>query len=176
MGSVISRRNPQNRPNPDLDYDDVDWLSRARARDQSPSPVPTTRSWRRTVTNLLSRARATRNRRGSWSDDDASPQLCDLVLELKGVSWYKLGIQLQVPVDKLDKIEDDHRDSDKRLSKVLQYWLDNEADPSWEKICDVLQRMGEHARLVRQLIVKYCPLNTLHSVSNRQHHKRKWRH
>ena len=87
-------------------------------------------------------------------------QLSDLVVELNEVNWHKLGLQLKIPSDKLDKIDEDHRLCDRKLSEVLLYWLRNEHNPSWDKICDVLQRMGGFRKLAHELRIKYCSLKT----------------
>ena len=88
------------------------------------------------------------------------PRIDDLVVELKAVNWHQLGLQLQVPPDKLDKIDEDYRSSDRKLSEVLQYWLLNDLHPSWDKICDALRRIGGFGRVVRELRMKYCSLKT----------------
>ena len=88
----------------------------------------------------------------------ARPRLLDLTNELKMVNWHRLGTQLEVPPDRLDKIEEDHPTSERRLYEVLWYWLNDETDPSWDKICEALCRMGGFTRIVRELKVKYCSL------------------
>ena len=89
------------------------------------------------------------------------PQLCDLVYELRKVDWHQLGVQLRLPPDRLDKIEEDYKQSERRLYKVLEYWLDNEMNPSWDKICETLRRIGGFAKLICELKVKYCSLSEL---------------
>ena len=93
------------------------------------------------------------------------PMMKDLVVELKPVNWHELGIQLEVPLDRLDKIDEDHQSSERKLSEVLRYWLLNDRSPSWDKICEALQRIGGFGRLVRELRMKYCSLKTC-----REHH------
>lgn len=88
------------------------------------------------------------------------PRMKDLVVELKPVNWHKLGIQLEVPLDRLDKIDEDYQSSERKLSEVLRYWLLNNRSPSWDNICEALQRIGGFGRLVRELRMKYCSLKT----------------
>ena len=88
------------------------------------------------------------------------PLIRDLVMELKAVHWHQLGLQLQVPRDKLEKIDKDYQSSERKLSEMLWYWLENDQKPSWDKICEALQRIGEFGRLVRELRMKYCSLKT----------------
>ena len=87
------------------------------------------------------------------------PRLLDLTNELKMVNWHRLGRQLDVPPDRLDKIEEDYATSERRLYEVMLYWLNDETDPSWDKICEALRRMGGFARIVRELKIKYCSLS-----------------
>lgn len=82
------------------------------------------------------------------------------MIELKVVNWHQLGLQLQVPLDKLDKMDEDYQSSERKLSEVLRYWLHNDLRPSWDKICEALQRIGGFGRLVRELRMKYCSLKT----------------
>lgn len=84
------------------------------------------------------------------------------MVELKDVNWHKLSIQLEVPFDRLDKIDEDYQSSgsERKLSEVLRYWLLNDRSPSWDKICEALQRIGGFGRLVQELRMKYCSLKT----------------
>ena len=102
----------------------------------------------------------------TFSNQTPQPKLRDLVIEPRMVNWYQLGIQLQLPPDKLDKIEEDYPSAETRLSKVLQYWLYTEKNPSWDKICEALRRMGGFARIIFELKVKYCSLSELHTFYN----------
>ena len=80
------------------------------------------------------------------------PQLRDLVFELKTVTciWHSLGVQLGVPYDRLDKIDEDYQSADRKLNfhEVLSYWLLNEGNPSWDKMCEALQRVGGFGCLI----------------------------
>lgn len=100
--------------------------------------------------------------RGQHYGPSPQAQMDDLTIELKAVNWHQLGVQLQVPFDRLDKIEEDYRSSERRLSEVLRYWQQNEYNPTWDKICDALERIGGFRRLVRELRMKYCSLRTCH--------------
>ena len=89
---------------------------------------------------------------------DSRIDISDLVIELRAVNWHELGVQLQIPLYKLEKIDEDYRLSERKLSEVLGYWLRNDRSPSWDKICEALQRIGGFGRLVRELRMKYCSL------------------
>lgn len=93
------------------------------------------------------------------------PLLKDLVVELKSVDWHQLGTQLGVAHERLDKIDDDYRLSETKLNHMLYSWLENEQNPSWQKICEALRRIGNHARLARKLTIQYCSFKCLKSVT-----------
>ena len=82
-------------------------------------------------------------------------ELRHLVCVLKGVDWKQLGIQLNVPPHFLTNIERENPgDESRKLSAVLQYWVDNET-ASWEKIVEALQRIGGHANIITNIQSKY---------------------
>ena len=82
------------------------------------------------------------------------PELRDLTFELKGVDWYELGVQLKVPTSDLKKIERQNPTEARRLTEVLQYWLDNET-ASWEMIVEALERIGGHGKIITTIRSKY---------------------
>ena len=84
--------------------------------------------------------------------------LKDLVYELKEVDWYQLGVQLDVPVHILNNIDRENFSEPRKLSKVLQYWIDN-AKPvaSWNTIVRALQRIGGHKSIIAIIQSKYMP-------------------
>ena len=87
---------------------------------------------------------------------DVEAKLRDLVVVLREVDWYQLGIQLEVPIHILRKIERQNpRDESRMLTEMLEYWKDNEEDPSWEKIAEALQRIGGHRNIITQIRSKY---------------------
>ena len=92
------------------------------------------------------------------------PALRDLVVVLRGVDWHQLGTQLPVPREKLNKIDEECHDTPRKLNETLAYWLKNDK-PSWEKVIEALERIGDHRNLVIELRSKYCrvPLNSLTS-------------
>ena len=84
-------------------------------------------------------------------------KLKDLVYELKEVDWNQLGIQLNVPRHILRNIDRENPGNESRkLSEVLQYWIDNEPEASWEKIILALQRIGGHKNIITNIQSKYC--------------------
>ena len=174
MGGVF--RSLWRRPNDDPDHDVENPLLTSAAPEVDSSslgarpplgelepPVPTGRTprpRRLLVSSSLGDSGCHPSALQTFSGRYQTPQLRDLVHELSKVAdWHLLGVQLRLPPDKLDKIEEDHKRSERRLCKVLEYWLNNETDPSWNKICEALRRMGGFAKLERELKVKYCSLS-----------------
>ena len=93
----------------------------------------------------------------NYPDD---PKLKDLVYELKEVDWNQLGIQLNVPRHILRNIDRENPGNESRkLSEVLQYWIDNEPEPSWEKIIQALQRISGHRNIITSIQSKYCTIS-----------------
>ena len=59
--------------------------------------------------------------------------------------WYKIGVQLEVPIPILKNIA---RDSMDTLCDTLDYWMRNNPSPSWSHIVDALKTssVGENHR------------------------------
>ena len=69
--------------------------------------------------------------------------------------WHQLGTYLNIPHEILSRIDKDFQDSTRKLNEMLQYWLSNEMEPSWEKVIDAVQRMKDHRNLCLRLKKKY---------------------
>ena len=89
------------------------------------------------------------------------------MVALHGVDWHQLGTQLGVPQEELERIDEECHNVSRKLNKMLDYWLKNNEEPSWEKIVKALERIGHHGNLVTDLRCKYCstPLKTPTSSS-----------
>lgn len=87
---------------------------------------------------------------------DCVPKLKDLVYELKEVDWHELGIQLEVPIHTLKNIGKENPSEARRLSEVLQYWLNN-GEASWREIVKALKRIGNHANIIKTIESEYLP-------------------
>ena len=76
------------------------------------------------------------------------------------MDWNQLGIQLNVPRHILRNIDRENPGSESRkLSEVLQYWIDNEPEASWEKIIQALQRISGHKNIITSIQSKYCTIS-----------------
>ena len=81
--------------------------------------------------------------------------------ELHQVShkWYSLGVQLQIPVGTLKRIELENRQITKCLLEMLTVWLQRtNPSPTWNILIEALESspVGE-GHLAQQLEDKYCP-------------------
>ena len=68
--------------------------------------------------------------------------------------WYKIGVQLEVPLPNLKNIA---RDSMDPLCDTLDYWMRNSPSPSWKHLVGALEALsvGE-TQLAKALEEKYC--------------------
>ena len=68
--------------------------------------------------------------------------------------WYKIGVQLEVPIANLKTIG---RDSMDPLCDTLHYWMRNNTSFSWSHIVDALEApsVGEK-KLAKEIEEKYC--------------------
>ena len=85
---------------------------------------------------------------------DDVPKLKDLVYELKEVDWHDLGVQLEVPTHILRTIDRENPTEARKLSEVLQYWLNN-GDANWKEIIEALRRIDNHGNVIKTIESKY---------------------
>ena len=76
-------------------------------------------------------------------------QLKTLIIRTKSVlnKWIELGMALDVPIEQLERINDEHRDNPfNGLVRVYQYWLADEHNlmPTWEKLVNALYEIYEY--------------------------------
>ena len=82
---------------------------------------------------------------GSLFPPNASvPTLTQLSTELRDFeNWYLLGLQLNISKAILDSIEKSHDTNVRQCIEMVQYWIKNSEDPSWETIREALRNIGE---------------------------------
>ena len=95
-----------------------------------------------------------------WRHKTEIPSLRVLMQELRDVDldyqWFYLGILLKIEHSQLRIIEVNyHRDPWRSLTEMLQVWLRNSPQPTWEVITEALESIGEHA-LAEKIKAKYC--------------------
>ena len=57
--------------------------------------------------------------------------------------WYQLGAMLKIDIKQLDEIEDRHRDSGSRFTKMIDIWVTQDPFPTWQKITSAIDAIGE---------------------------------
>ena len=73
--------------------------------------------------------------------------------------WYKIGLQLKVPVAKLDGIRKEFTDQEDCLCEMLKEWLKGAADtePSWRVLVEALRSQTvRETQLADQMEAKHC--------------------
>ena len=78
-------------------------------------------------------------------------------LYLVSHKWFNIGLQLDVPISRLNIIETDRHGVEERMRTMLDYWLKNATVPSWKVLVDALKApiVGE-SRLANELEKQHC--------------------
>ena len=89
------------------------------------------------------------------------PNLKALLNELHPVraSWYKIGLQLDIPHTTLDCFKQNYSDQSDLMCGVLKEWLKTAVDPcpTWEEVVTALRSPAVNEKYVaEQLESKYC--------------------
>ena len=87
----------------------------------------------------------------SW----ASLSLKNLTNALREVDdWQDLGIQLDIEYHELQKFVSDHQKTEQRKRAMLQFWLNQDTQASWEKVISALSEMKLN-RVAKEIERKY---------------------
>ena len=71
------------------------------------------------------------------------------------VSWFNLGLCLEVPIHELQIIgKNHHRDTKRCRTEMLSWWWNNSEDRKWAAIVRALAKTG-HRVLARKIALKY---------------------
>ena len=101
--------------------------------------------------------------------DDLRSVLNELLLIKE--KWYNLGLELDVPVEELEKIESgSSNDQTTCLRKMLTKCLES-GQADWRLLCEALRRplvLGEGAGLARALMKKYCQAKDSPAKDNKE--------
>lgn len=91
----------------------------------------------------------------------ATPTLQSLVSELASVEdWHLLGVNLGLQGHQLRVIERTYRGETNRCkSEVLDFWLRNNENPTWEAIIEALDKMQQQ-KVHHEIRKKYCSSST----------------
>ena len=76
--------------------------------------------------------------------------------ELSAISdqWIELGQHLSIPMPTMKKIECETVRLERLQAKLFEYWVKNETKPTWRKVANALEAIGE-VELATKLIQKY---------------------
>ena len=74
-------------------------------------------------------------------------------LEKVSIEWYNIGWHLGVPKDKLDLIEQDHRDTARRLLEMIDVWINAGGACTWGALVRALKDSG-HRETANKVIAK----------------------
>jgi hypothetical protein len=79
-------------------------------------------------------------------------QFGEIISALKEITKpHKLGMHLGIESYELEKIEENFpRDVDRQMAEVIEYWLRNSSDCSWEALARAVEKMGGHGNLVEK--------------------------
>lgn len=89
-----------------------------------------------------------------WSGEDpATPISLKQVLKdtEELTDWFSLGIHLDIPTSDLKRIERDYKDPVRCKIEVIDFWLDNDPEPTWSKLAHAVEDIGGHAKVVETL-------------------------
>ena len=73
--------------------------------------------------------------------------------------WYNIGLQLQVPVIDLQRIESEYKNDHSTCLRQMLIKLLEMGSATWEAMCEALQSpivLGEDKALATNLMKKYC--------------------
>ena len=74
----------------------------------------------------------------------STPTLGQLSAELRDFeNWYLLGLLLNVSKDALDSVKKSHDTNIERCIEMVQCWITNSKNPTWEAVHEALRNIGE---------------------------------
>ena len=66
-------------------------------------------------------------------------------------NWFFLGIQLDIPTSVLKQLELQYDSFERLKTEVIEIWLHNDPEPTWNKLAQALEDIGGHAEVVQTL-------------------------
>ena len=83
--------------------------------------------------------------------------LKQILIDIKEVTdWYFLGIQLEIPTSHLQHTEKNYGSNAERCKiEVIDFWLRNVQNFTWNKLAQAIEGMGGHANVVQTLKAKH---------------------
>lgn len=82
------------------------------------------------------------------------------MVELRGgVNWSSLGDQLGLPDWEKRVIEQSSSDEQRRLMKVLDWWINSDSNVTWTRLAAALEKMHLY-KLKDRILWRYCPVRS----------------
>ena len=70
--------------------------------------------------------------------------------------WYALAVQLGIKTSDLKEIEKNcSSDTERCRIEVIDYWLNNDPEPTQSKLAQAVEDMGGHANVAQTLRASY---------------------
>ena len=82
-------------------------------------------------------------------------ELTDALLDKVDSGWYELGIKLDISLDTLNAIKEDHNTAKRRLIAMLEKWLNKYPERGWSDVISALRSM-ERNDVADDVAGKYC--------------------
>ena len=78
-------------------------------------------------------------------------------LDSAAAKWYNFGLALGVSSSHLDAIKEDYGTVADCLREMLNYWLKNADQPTWERVAEALgRRTVSRRRLAQSIRGRHC--------------------
>ena len=133
---------------------------------------PPPKKLKRSHGSLLSDLESTAAQRRSPPPVPTLRELCELPV---ATCWYGLGVQLGIPDNELDVIQQNYpRDTRMCQSKMFSVWLRNESAPTYEEMVKALVAVDKTS-LAEMLCGKYGMLDVI-GQSHSLHIEEVWSH
>ena len=82
------------------------------------------------------------------------------------VEWETFGALVGVPSEELRRIKDEYSSLRSRVMHLLDYWIKNGDDVSWDRVVEALESIPEEKYLANKIPLKYKRPQAIHSVES----------
>ena len=82
------------------------------------------------------------------------------------VEWETFGALVGVPSEELRRIKDEYSSLRSRVMHLLDYWIKNGDDVSWDRVVEALESIPEEKYLADKIPLKYKRPQAIHSIES----------